>query len=86
MVVISSPKLVPGAHPAQVLYDLTHNPGYVAMGTPAHTTEFAVDAITSMKKQRITASEPLLPTPGSAVKPLEKEILKIVFLFLKEGK
>jgi hypothetical protein len=45
----------PGAHPDQVLYDLTHNPGYVAMGTPAHTTEFAVDAITSTKKQRITA-------------------------------
>jgi hypothetical protein len=55
VVVISSPKLVPGAHPGQVLDDLTHNPGYVAMGTPAHTTEFTVDAITSMKKQRITA-------------------------------
>ncbi len=57
MVVISSPKLVPGAHPDQVLYDLTHNPGYLAMGE-VHTcphTEFAVDAITSMKKQRITA-------------------------------
>ena len=55
MVVISAPKLLPGAHPDQVLYDLTHNPGYVAMGTPAHTTGFAVDAITSTKKQRITA-------------------------------
>jgi hypothetical protein len=48
-------EIAPGTHPDQVLDDLTHNPGYVAMGTPAHTTEFAVDAITSMKKQRITA-------------------------------
>jgi len=30
--VICSPKLVPGAHPDQVIYDLTHNPSYVAMG------------------------------------------------------
>ena len=57
MVVISSPKLLPGAHPDQVLYDLTHNSGYLAMGTPAHPTEFAVDAITSTKKQRITAAK-----------------------------
>jgi hypothetical protein len=78
VVVTSALNLLPGAHPDQVPYDLTHNPGYLAMGTPADTTEFAVDAITSTKKQHITARRHcyrLLEVLSS----LENEILDIVF-------
>ncbi len=79
VMVLSSPKLLPGAHPDQVPYDLTHNPGYLAMGTPADTTEFAVDAITSTKKQRITASGHWYQFLEVLSSPRRNEILDIVF-------
>src|SRR5271166_7191818 len=47
--------------------------------TPAHTTEFAVDAITSMKKQRITARWHCYRLLEVLSSLQNNEILKIVF-------
>jgi hypothetical protein len=86
VVVISSPKLVPGAHPDQVLYDLTHNPGYVAMGEVDPCPHNGVRRRCDYLDEETThhSKEGLLQTPASDVKPSKNEILKIVFL--KEGK
>jgi hypothetical protein len=69
--VISSPKLVPGVHPDQVLYDLTHNPGYVAMGKLNPCPHNGVRRRCDYLDVETThySKKALLPSPGSAVKP-----------------
>jgi len=69
--VISSAKMVPG-------YDLTHNPGNVAMRASADMAEFAIDAIASIEGTTHHGKEILLPTPWKCCQALENEILKIV--------
>ena len=71
---ISSPKLVPGAHPDQVLYDLTHNPGYVAMGEVDPCPHNGVRRRCDYLDEETThhSKVALLPTLGSAVRPSQR--------------
>jgi len=79
VVVISSLKLLPGAHPDQVLYDLTHDPGYVAMGEVDPCPHNGVRRRCDYLDEETThhSKEVFLPTPGSAVKSSRNENLGI---------